>query len=168
MISGHNPILTPEKKQILGITMPRPVQVLHTTILPPSSESQDLEDFSSSTLSYSSSSEPPKHLLQTQWFPGEGILPQICSEELNANISAKYVMSTNGTVMISIVTKDPYSAAFVVNRIKQAKLISGTFSIGEFDFSVYFVNNFITLFKSYKYFQISRFLFVFFMFINCR
>lgn len=108
--------------------MPRPSEVRHTTILPQASE--DLiypEEFnSSSTLE---SPKPP--LLQTQWFPGEGILPPICNKQLNANISAKSVVSINGTVTISMVTSNPISAVFVVNRINQAKLISGSFTIGE-------------------------------------
>lgn len=108
--------------------MPRPLEVRHTTILPQASEDLvDSEEFNSS-----STLEPPKPpLLQTQWFPGEGILPPICNKQLNANMSAKYVVSVNGTVTISIVTSDPISAVFVVNRINQAKLISGSFSIGE-------------------------------------
>lgn len=121
-IWGHNPIMTPEKKKILGITMPRPFEVRHTTILPQTSE----QLYSSSTF------EPPKPpLLQTQWFPGEGVLAPICNNELNANLSAKYVLAINGTVTISVLTKDPISVSFVVNRINQAKLISGSFTIGK-------------------------------------
>lgn len=107
--------------------MPRPLEVRLTTMFSTTSEDiLDLEENSSSTM------EPPKPpLLQTQWFPGEGILPLICNKELKTNLSEKYVIALNGTVMISVVTKDPHSAAFVVNRINQAKLISGSFTIGE-------------------------------------
>lgn len=109
--------------------MPRPLEVRHTTIIPQTSDDEMDFDYNSTS---TSTLEPPKPpLLQTQWFPGEGIPLPICNEELNTNLSAKYVVALNGTVTISVITRDPSSVAFVVNRINQAKLISGSFTIGE-------------------------------------
>lgn len=128
IIWGHNPILTSEKKKILGLTMPQPLEARHSTISP-----QAIDDIISfDNLNSTSTLEPPNPpLQQSQWFPGEDIIASICNKEINSNCSTKYIVVINGTVSVSVVTRDPISVIFVVKRINQAKLISGSFTIGE-------------------------------------
>lgn len=41
------------------------------------------------------------------------------------------VQTIEGDVLISVLTSDPVSALFVINRVNQANLISADFEVGE-------------------------------------
>lgn len=41
------------------------------------------------------------------------------------------VQTIEGDVLISVLTSDPVSALFVINRVNQANLISANFEVGE-------------------------------------
>ncbi|XP_041450903.1 protein bride of sevenless [Drosophila obscura] len=69
------------------------------------------------------------------------LVPEICLNGLQLTISSpdegtlireqdEFVQIIEGDVMLSVLTKDPISALFVVNRVNQANLINADFEIG--------------------------------------
>ena len=128
-----NPILTEEQKKILGITMPRPTTrpFRSTTDISLST----YEDVDYQLLPTSSMKTPQNHndtsklSYQTTWFSGTGI-PAICRLHNASDKVDKPIEVIPGDVMVTLITRDVPSALFVVNRIREANLLSGHFKLG--------------------------------------
>lgn len=70
------------------------------------------------------------------------LVPEICLNGLQMTVNTadegtvirkqeEFVQIIEGDVMLSVLTKDPISALFVINRVNQANIIMADFEIGK-------------------------------------
>lgn len=145
------------RSQALRITKPQPIGSSTSNIQPkptttiatiatpessPATATTDEEDGTSEQLaplisSTTDSSSPGSSPTATG-----SLVPEICVNGLQlATVNAQgepvirrqyeLVQTIEGDVLISVLTSDPVSALFVINRVNQANLISADFEVGE-------------------------------------
>lgn len=70
------------------------------------------------------------------------LVPEVCLNGLQMTVNSadegtvirkqeEFVQIIEGDVMLSVLTKDPISALFVINRVNQANIIMADFEIGK-------------------------------------
>ncbi|EDW84930.1 uncharacterized protein Dwil_GK12877 [Drosophila willistoni] len=151
---GADTILATKKSLPLRITKPQPTPEQQqtklatklTSTLPPttnavSSSSTDGDDEDGRIASLISSTTEGSLNDGTTAAGGGSLVPEICLNGLQLTISNpeedpiiqrqhEFVQIIEGDVMLSVLTKDPDSVLFVINRINQANLIKADFEIG--------------------------------------
>nr|XP_044251403.1 protein bride of sevenless [Drosophila takahashii] len=123
---------SPQAKPISGITTKAPTTTVGQTT------NQDDDDGTSSSLD---DGQLAPLISSTTEGTTASLVPEICLNGLQLTVNSadeglvirkqeEFVKILEGEVMLSVLTKDPDSALFVINRVNQANLIMADFEIG--------------------------------------